>query len=320
MAKTKSKDAEAPALPGMEGTVKVGDTVTYPDGEKRTVVATMTGKRNQVAIRQPDQPPSLLASLMKAISDPRANPEKVHTLLDARKRVMMEQAEVEYMVAYIKMQSLLPRITRDGKLDQGETRTGRRGVSARYATFENINDAVRPILVEHKFGLFLLPDAAPVGQSGIIIRGKLVYVCTTDYGEVVFQQECAIPVPAEVSGGKNAAQGAGSSISYGKRYATIALLNIVSYAPEDRDDDSRAAGQATRQKPPKEIDALTDKQVADLKKAIEECGATEEMFCHRFQIDKIAVLPPNQLGEANTACRAFKAKREAANAQASAQS
>lgn len=305
MAQTKMRDAAQPELLPAE-------TTDVPAKPPKTA-ARPAESRAVAKVEPPKQAQNLLSSVMTAISNPKVNPDKMNALLDVRKRVMMEQAEVEFTQAFVKMHAKLPRIDKDGRLDQGTTRSGRQGVSARYATYENINDKCSPILAEHGFSLMLLPDNPPPGQPGIVIRAKLSYVCSTDYGEIVYSEHCTIPVPPEVSGGKNAAQGVGSALAYGYRYAVIALLRIVSYAPLDRDDDSKAAGRMAREakEGPKEISVLTQKQVADLRKAIEDCGATEAMFCQRFEIERLEDLPPTQFGEAKQACEAFSRRATA---------
>lgn len=257
---------------------------------------------------------NLLSSLMAAISNPRVDPAKMHALLDVRARVMQEQAQVEFFRAYIRLQGKLPSITKDGLIDQGETRSGRRGSKSRYATYENINATTKPILAEEKFGLLLLPDVGPEGH-GVIIRGQLGFVCDTQYGEIVHIERCTIAVPPEVSGSKNPAQGVGSSLSYGKRYGAIALLNLVSHAPEDRDTDARSpkrapAGGAVREA--ETVEFLTPKQVEDLTTAIKDCGATMENFCTGYSIKEPADLDPKLFAEAMQACRNFKAKNAGA--------
>lgn len=259
---------------------------------------------------------NLLSSLMTAISDPRVDPAKMHALLDVRARVMQEQAQVEFFRAYIRLQGKLPSINKDGKIEQGEGRaSGRKGASARYATYENINAVTKPILAEEKFGLLLLPDVGPEGH-GVIIRGQLGFVCDTQYGEIVHIERCTIAVPPETSGAKNAAMGVGSSLSYGKRYGAIALLNLVSHAPDDRDTDARSPKKGA---PAGVQDAeivqefLTPKEVKQLEEAILAAGITVEFFCQRWDVPELGDLSTKLFPEALAACAALKAKRTGAN-------
>src|SRR5690606_4042351 len=53
------------------------------------------------------------------------------------------------------------------------------------------------------------------------------------------REETTIKLPADSSGNKNAVQAVASSVSYGKRYAAGALLNLTSHG---EDDDAFAGG------------------------------------------------------------------------------
>lgn len=240
---------------------------------------------------------NLLSSLLSAIVDPRVDPAKVKTLTEVRKELMNEQAHVEFFEAYVAMKASLPVIRRDGKLDQGTTKSGRQGVTARYATYENIMDSVAPKLREHGFSMIVLPDAGPDG-TGIVVRGSLSFVAQTQYGKHVYTERCAFPVPNDPTGGKSPPQGVGSAVKYGMRYAAIALLGIVSHAQEDADDHD---GKRTRK--PADGEQISAAEIEKLRKAIEFCGATEEEFCTFYKLEKIEDLPAKMLAEAMDACR-----------------
>lgn len=328
MTRTKTASAAQPALfeqPAgprpAEGTVKVGDTVTEPGKKPGKIVAVATTKRKaprqDVAVVEPRGAPNLLAAIVHAANDPKCDPGKMHALIDVRERLMAHEARVAFMTAYIEMQEDLPTINAKGKIEvrkrgaDGE-RTGAVLQSTPYATFNEIHRVVKPILRKHKFGLMMLPDVAPAG--GVLMRGQLIYVSDTQYGKMVHAEQCVIAAPLETSGSKNNVQGVGSSLSYTKRYCAIALLNLVSHAEADKDDDGVAAPGpkgAKRQPAPAEEVALIDKkQLAELRAAIKDCGATEDMVCTRFEVEKLDQMTPQQFGEAKMACVAFKARKE----------
>jgi hypothetical protein len=241
---------------------------------------------------------NLLSSLLSAIVDPRVDPAKVKTLTEVRKELMNEQAHVEFFEAYVAMKASLPVIRRDGKLDQGTTKSGRQGVTARYATYENIMDSVAPKLREHGFSMIVLPDAGQDG-TGIVVRGSLSFVAQTQYGKHVYTERCAFPVPNDPTGGKSPPQGVGSAVKYGMRYAAIALLGIVSHAPEDADNHD---GKKQTRKPA-DGEQISETEIYKLRKAIEFCGATDEEFCTFYKLEKIDDLPAKMLPEAMDACR-----------------
>jgi hypothetical protein len=298
-----------------------GQNALFADQEIEAPAAKKPAARSALAKveRMPSaEPPmaaqqNLLQSLFQAISNPRIQPEKLHALLDARDRLLKEYAHVEFMTAYIAMQDGMPRISKDGKLEQGVGRSsGRKGASARYSTYENINAVTKPILSKHKFGMLLLPDVGPEGH-GIIMRGQLGYVCDTPYGRFVHVERCSIMVPADPTGSKNAPQAVGSGLAYGKRYGAIALLNLVSEAAQDADTDAivRSTNAAAQ-----DDGRLDEKELKQLRSAIDGCKVDEQVFLAKYKIARIEDLNPRLLREALDACQSFKNRWSAANKEA----
>jgi hypothetical protein len=295
--RTKARDA-APDLLGDVATAPPktasATPANKPAKEPKQHVVTVAADKNLPA----PTADNLLSSLLSAIVDPRVDVEKVKGLTAVRKELMNEQAHVSFVEAYIAMKESLPIIRRDGKLDQGTTKSGKQGVASRFATYENIMDSVAPKLREHGFSMIVLPDAGPDG-TGIVVRGTLSFVAQTQYGKHVHSERCGFPVPNDNTGGKSPPQGVGSAVKYGMRYAAIALLGIVSHAPEDADNHD---GKKQTRKPA-DGEQISAAEIDKLRKAIEFCGATEEEFCTFYKLEKIDDLPAKMLPEAMDACR-----------------
>lgn len=257
------------------------------------------------------QPESLLPALIRAASDPATSSDKLKALLDARDRLMREQAEVEFVSAYVAMQEELPTINKDGRIEM-PARPGKASKDQLYSSYPNLSRIVKPILLKHKFACVMLPEPGPE-NSGILMRGELSLVCETEYGRIVHTKRCAIPAPLEVSGSKNPVQGVGSSLSYTKRYAKIALLDIISEAPEDKDDDGRRAGKRHKpdsaaaddfpgDAPPATVTAAQADKLID---AIEACGVGRAKFCAKYGIKAVADLPTGLFDDAVAACTEY---------------
>lgn len=241
---------------------------------------------------------SVLAIISNAASSPDCNPEKMRTLLDMFNEVKADEARREFTQAKIALQRVLPTIDKDGKIVV-EPKPNKRGYSTPFASFENIMATCKPLLLEHGFDLWFAPD---IGEGNrLIMRGHLDHLCG-------HSKTCAIPMPLENGGGKNDAQGVGSSITYAKRYATIALLNIVSRAKQDVDIDGNNPEDVA---PPAK---LSPDQVKKLAAAIEFCGVGVPKFCSHYGIDKVENLSVDRFDEALKACKDFKEKA-AANAK-----
>lgn len=187
---------------------------------------------------------TLLAVISRAASDPNVDIEKMERLMSMHERMQAKRAEAEFASALAEMQDELPSI-------------GERGNAAgryTYALWEDINAAIKPIMKRHGFALSFRTDFA----EGVSVTGVL----THSGGHKI---ETTIRLPTDASGNKNAVQAVASSVSYGKRYAAGALLNLTSHG---EDDDAFRAQQADRADDPK---------YAGWRSKIEECTTKEEL-------------------------------------------
>lgn len=273
--------------------------------KRRQEVTTAQPRRNQVAKTEP-VPINMLSMLAQLAADPRVQPDKMQAILNIQKEMRAEEARRAFIAAKIRMRPELPIIDARGRI-KIESKGGKAGQNTAYAKFFDLNQAIKPVLDKHGFDLWFEPAAAGT-------EGRLQLIGHLDHveGHSVI---CTIPLTVEAGGSKNNVQGIGSSLSYGKRYATVLMLNLDSKAAPEIDDDGVAAGKMIADNraagTDEEIKGLTKKQVADLKAAIEDCGVGTETFCGKYEIDSVEELPPKLLGEAMTACRNFKANRAA---------
>lgn len=208
-----------------------------------------------------------------AVSDPRAalltlavnkdlDVDKLKALIDMQDRMEDRQAVRLFNTAFVRMQARLPAIKRNGALEYPVDKNkpdGPKRLVSRYATWDDIDAAIQPIL--HTYGFALSFRIAPrlTEGGGLLVAAVLRHVDGhVDTGE-------PIPVPLDTSGGKNNVQAYGSALSYGKRYATIAALKIRT---EGDDDDGKQAG----------VVYLTDEQVAQLSALVDETETDPAAF------------------------------------------
>lgn len=238
------------------------------------------------------RPRSMLEVIAEAVANPACDVEKMKALLDMQERIEANEAKKQFTDAFIALQAALPSIRRDGKIEIREKdsqgrREGRVQQATPYATFNEIHKALKPLLVSHGFTLAFSTEPSS-DLTRIMVRGILEH-------RGGYSRETVFPLPAETSGSKNNVQGWGSSMSYGKRYCTIALLNIVSHAEEDRDLDGRAAADV-------QVELVSEDQALKLRDAIEACGVGTEKFCQKYKIEKVTDLPASLFGSAVKAC------------------
>ena len=104
-----------------------------------------------------------------------------------------------------------------------KTGTGNYG---RFAELDEILDRVRPVL--HKHGLAVLQDVSGLPDNRLGVTTLIVHTS----GETLATGPLPMPAP-------NDPQKVGSSITYGRRYALMATLNLAA-----EDDDGQAAKPA----------------------------------------------------------------------------
>jgi hypothetical protein len=97
-------------------------------------------------------------------------------------------------------------------------------------------------------------------------------------------------------GGKNNAQAWGSSISYGKRYTSFALLNLVGH--DDKDTDAATT-----------VETITEEQAIKIRDWIEATNTEESAFLEYFKAKSVATFPASRFEEAVVAFKKKQGKK-----------
>src|SRR5690606_7535904 len=90
---------------------------------------------------------SLMEVISRAASDPNTDVDKLERLMGMYERITAGRAKAEFASALSAMQSALPVIEEHGRIDIG------RGRPQAYALWEDINEAIKPVLAAHGFAL-----------------------------------------------------------------------------------------------------------------------------------------------------------------------
>src|SRR4029079_6921028 len=167
---------------------------------------------------------SLMAVISRAASDPATDVDKLERLLGMYERITERQAKAAYAAALAEMQPELPVIDERGRIEVREKtasgqRDGRVQQSTSYALWEDINEAIKPAMAKWGFALSFRIGSTDDG------RIKVTGILSHREGH---QEETTMILMHDSTGSKNAVQAMGSSVSYGKRYTALALLNITS--------------------------------------------------------------------------------------------
>jgi ERF superfamily protein len=252
------------------------------------------------------EPATLYSAIIQAARDPAVDADKMKTLVELQIRVEKWEAEKAFTRAFNALQFELPTIDKDGKIDHGDgtTARGNKKLKTTYSTYPNLMRICRPLLRKHGFTFnnVIEPSA---DQTKIVIVGYLTHVDG-------HSMKSDFPLGADAGPGRSNAQAWGSSSSYGKRYNLILLLDIVSEAPSDQDNDGYP-----RRGEPVEVAVITDAQVAEVLAAINESGVGAIRFCEKFKINAVPELPANRFNDALKACKNYA--QEVANRRAKTQ-
>lgn len=232
-------------------------------------LTTADKKSSDVATRRPSEAAQATAQILTIIAnaakDPTVDVGKLERLLEMQRSLMREQHEMEARQAIQRVCATMPRIKKSGIIDfnkAGERVDPKKQIP--YAKWENIQDAIRPIYEAE--GFTLRHDTEPRQDGG----GLICTAILTHENGTFFK--ASIPLPLDTSGGKQNIQGMGSSASYGQRYSTKLLFNLVF---EGEDDDGKLAG-VTFIEPSqvKEVQALIDETRTDAESFLEMIGHT----------------------------------------------
>lgn len=244
--------------------------------------------KQAVAVQQEPSLPAqseagaIVSMIERFATDPNVNIEKLERLVAMHERMKAQQAKAAYTAALAAMQPKLPAITERGKIQ-----ISRDARPMTYARWEDINDAIKPVLAEHGFALSFRTGEA---DGRITVTGVLSHADG-------HTEETTMRLPLDQSGSKNAVQAVGSSTSYGKRYTACALLNLTS---RGEDDDGRGAKKAT---------PITPEQRDRIQSLIVEVGADIPRFLTFIGFERIEDITTD---EYQGAIDALEAKRRQA--------
>lgn len=239
---------------------------------------TALAKQPELAPVEPQPETSLALVIERLAANPQVDVTKLEKIIELQERVLASQAVAAFNAAYAKMQSELPEIDERGKiLVKGSLRST-------YAKLEDIHAAVKPVM--KKFGFAIRHRTEwPADRPNVI---RIVGVLSHEQGHA---EESSFEAPMDKSEYRTDIQSMGSTVSYGRRYTTLDLLNI---ATRNVDNDGQ------RQQPEREIKApagfdswWTDIQATadEGTKALEAAWAasTQEFRDHAWKTNRDAV-------------------------------
>lgn len=190
------------------------------------------------------------------------DPAKISQLMDLNERMLNREAEKLFRADYVRMKPSLPRVVRTK--DNTQTKS-------KYAPLEDINDTIDPILAEFGFGT----STKVVAQTpeSITVRAELIHS-----GGHVESTDITMPLDNKGPQGtvnKTGPHATASSVTYAKRVAICALLNISTGDDKDGNTDSAT---------------IDIEQAATLDTLLRSTGADRPAFLKYFKVEDVRSL------------------------------
>ena len=253
---------------------------------------------NQVVRKEAEKTPPALTGdgftqmIERLAVTPGVQVDVIERLLAVQERIMDRNAKAAYNAAFAEMKPKLPVVDRRGRIeirakDGAGGRTGAVQQSTAFARWEDIDEAITPILHDHGFSLTFRTDAAS--------DGRIIVTAVLAHQEGHEERTSIPPLPFDTTGSKNNVQAVGSSLSYGKRYAATLLLNIRT---KGEDDDGQKGGAPA---------VITDEQSKQIRLLIAETKADIDKFLDLLGAESVADIPALKF---DTAIKLLEAKKQ----------
>lgn len=231
------------------------DPLTAPDEAPEQPLVPFVESLPTAAPIIQEGPGALLNAIVMLAKDDAVDVTKLQALMGMQERMEERQAEIEFNRALAQLPPM--HVKKNGTIDltsKDDKDKGKQRKPVPFAKWEDMADVIEPILHQHGFRLMFDSVPRQSDGGGLVVTGKLLHRdghCKT----------ASMPLALDTGPGRNNLQAMGSTLSYGKRYCTEMLLNIVR---EGIDDDGKSA----------ETSYVNDEQAHDLLVKMEEAGVT----------------------------------------------
>lgn len=230
------------------------------------------------------EPISLLNIIAAAAENTSVDVVKLQALLDMQERVEKRQAEASFNKALARVSANMPRVKKNGRVDLGKG-----GGGYDFAKWEDMDTAIRPLMRQEGFTLSFNMESKEGG--GAIVSGTLLH-------QDGHSKTSTVPLALDSGAGRNNLQAMGSTLSYGKRYVTEMLFNIVR---EGADDDGESGGD----------EYLTADEVRLIRGELTDLGADVEAFLRYMGVGSVEKIKSTDLRKATNAMAAKRREKGA---------
>jgi len=230
---------------------------------------------NELAVKENQ---AMVSFIERAAADSNVDIDKLQKLIELKNSEEARTAKSQYNSAMAACQSEMPEIQENGAAHN----------NIKYAKYEDIVKAVKPLLAKHGFSFSAKTN---FDEKFLVAQGIVSHAGG-------HSEETSIRLPFDNSGSKNAVQAIGSSISYAKRYLFCMLFNITTGGEDD--DGNTASG------------TITPDQAEKLKTRLKTTGSDVKAFLTILRSDSVDALPAEFYAKADSMLT--KKERDLSNA------
>lgn len=205
-------------------------------------------------------------SLIEKAIDKGFSPEQLSQLIDMQERLERNAAARQYAEALAGFAADVPAVLKSREANI--MKDGKKIYGYKYVSLDDIMYAISPILAKH--GIVISFTTKPEQKPGFI-----GVVMTIQVGTHVEPKTFEMAVPPNLNG--NATQQYGSALTYAKRYALVAGLNIFTV---DKDTDADGL-----------LDTVTAAEVEALKAKAAEVNANVAKMLEFVEADSFENIP-----------------------------
>jgi hypothetical protein len=219
--------------------------------------------------------------MMQAISAPGMDLEKLKQFMELQERWEANEARKAYTVAMSEFKKDPPKIGKDSHVEF-KTSTGK--TEYNHASLGNVTEKINTALGDHGLSAAWTTEQT---DKGVAVTCKITHV-------LGHYETTTLTAACDNSGGKNAIQALGSTISYLERYTILALTGLATH---EMDNDAQGA-----------IEYVTEKQISTILDFIADKGIDEAKFLKYMECESIEKIPASDFNKAISGLKAAKGK------------
>lgn len=232
----------------------------------------------QVIERLPDDPRRTLPAvtpmqMLQMAIERGADVVMLEKLLALQERWEANEARKAFVTALAAFKKTPPTVTKNKMAGFGE---GNKRTEYKYATLDQVCDAICPALSEHG-----LSHRWETSQADGKIRVACILTHVLGHSERV-----TLEAGADTSGSKNAIQAIGSAVAYLSRYTLLAITGLAT-----EDDDAKVAV----------LDPISPEQKEELIALLRETNSDTRKFLAYIDADAIDEIPATKFNDARAA-------------------